>query len=57
MVNDDLRRLYASRSIQPIAAATGQRHFLDELEHGPRRQPEIVITSSIGQIATLRLTS
>ena len=57
MVNDDLRRLYASRSIQPIAAATGQRHFLDELEHGPRRQPEIVITSSIGQIATLRLTN
>ena len=57
MVNDDLRRLYASRSIQPIAPATGQRHFLDELEHGPRRQPEIVITSSIGQIATLRLTN
>ncbi len=57
MVNDDLRRLYASRSIQPIAPATGQRYFLDELEHGPRRQPEIVITSSIGQIATLRLTN
>jgi NAD(P)-dependent dehydrogenase (short-subunit alcohol dehydrogenase family) len=57
MVNDDLRRLYASRSIQPIAAAIGERHFLDELEHGPRRQPEIVISSSIGQIATLRLTS
>lgn len=57
MVNDDLLRLYASRSIVPIAPATGQRHFLDELEHGPRRQPEIVITSSIGQIATLRLTN
>jgi NAD(P)-dependent dehydrogenase (short-subunit alcohol dehydrogenase family) len=57
MVNDDLRRLYASRSIQPIPAATGQRHFLDELERGPRRQPEIVISSSIGQIAALRLTS
>jgi acyl transferase domain-containing protein/NAD(P)H-dependent flavin oxidoreductase YrpB (nitropropane dioxygenase family)/NAD(P)-dependent dehydrogenase (short-subunit alcohol dehydrogenase family) len=57
MVNDDLRRLYASRSIQPIAATTGQRYFLDELEHGPSRQPEIVISSSIGQIAALRLTS
>jgi acyl transferase domain-containing protein/NAD(P)H-dependent flavin oxidoreductase YrpB (nitropropane dioxygenase family)/NAD(P)-dependent dehydrogenase (short-subunit alcohol dehydrogenase family) len=55
MVNDDLRRLYAARSIRPIAPETGRRHFLDELARGPRRQAEIVISSSIGQIAALRL--
>jgi acyl transferase domain-containing protein/NAD(P)H-dependent flavin oxidoreductase YrpB (nitropropane dioxygenase family)/NADP-dependent 3-hydroxy acid dehydrogenase YdfG len=55
MVNDDLRRLYAARSIRPIAPEAGQRHFLDELARGPRRQAEIVISSSIGQIAALRL--
>jgi acyl transferase domain-containing protein/NAD(P)H-dependent flavin oxidoreductase YrpB (nitropropane dioxygenase family)/NADP-dependent 3-hydroxy acid dehydrogenase YdfG len=55
MVSDDLRRLYAARAIRPIAPATGRRHFLDELEHGPHRQAEIVIASSIGQIASLRL--
>ena len=55
MVSDDLRRLYAARQIRPIAPATGRRHFLDALEHGARDQPEIVISSSIGQIATLRL--
>jgi NAD(P)-dependent dehydrogenase (short-subunit alcohol dehydrogenase family)/acyl carrier protein len=57
MVNDDLRRLYAARSIRPIAPETGRRHFLDELARGPRRQAEIVISSSIGQIAALRLGS
>ena len=57
MVNDDLRRLYAARDIRPIAPATGRRLFLEELEHGPQRQAEIVITSSISQIAALRLVS
>jgi NAD(P)-dependent dehydrogenase (short-subunit alcohol dehydrogenase family) len=55
MVNEDLRRLYAARDIRPIAPATGRRHFMDELEQGPQRQAEIVISSSIGQIAALRL--
>jgi NAD(P)-dependent dehydrogenase (short-subunit alcohol dehydrogenase family) len=55
MVSDDLRRLYAARAIHPIAPAAGRRHFLDELEHGPRGQAEIVISSSVGQIAALRL--
>ncbi|MFC0134706.1 erythronolide synthase [Massilia eurypsychrophila] len=55
MVSDDLRRLYAARAIRPIAPAAGRRHFLDELEHGPHRQAEIVIAASIGQIAALRL--
>jgi NAD(P)-dependent dehydrogenase (short-subunit alcohol dehydrogenase family)/acyl carrier protein len=55
MVSDDLRRLYAAREIRPIAPAAGRRHFLDALEHGARGQPEIVISSSIRQIAALRL--
>jgi hypothetical protein len=55
MVNDDLRKLYASRAIRPIAPAAGRRHFLEALEHGARGQPEIVISSSIQQIASLRL--
>jgi acyl transferase domain-containing protein/NAD(P)H-dependent flavin oxidoreductase YrpB (nitropropane dioxygenase family)/acyl carrier protein len=55
MVTDDLRRLYAARSIRPIAPRAGQRHFLDELARGPQRQAEVVIASSIGQIAALRL--
>ena len=55
MVSDDLRRLYAARAIHPIAPAAGRRHFLEELEHGPRGQAEIVISSSIRQIAALRL--
>lgn len=55
MVSDDLRRLYAARAIRPIAPAAGRRHFLDELEHGPRGQAEVVISSSVGQIAALRL--
>jgi NAD(P)-dependent dehydrogenase (short-subunit alcohol dehydrogenase family) len=55
MVSDDLRRLYAARDIRPIKPAAGRRHFLDALEHGPRGQPELVISSSIRQIAALRL--
>lgn len=55
MVSDDLRRLYAARAIRPIKPAAGRRHFLDALEHGPRGQPELVISSSIRQIAALRL--
>ncbi|MES2759878.1 MAG: SDR family NAD(P)-dependent oxidoreductase [Pseudomonadota bacterium] len=55
MVSEDLRGLYAARAIRPIAPAAGRRHFLDELEHGPHHQAEIVIAASIGQIAALRL--
>ena len=54
MVSDDLRRLYAARSIRPIPAATGRRHFLEELERGARGEAEVVISASIGQIAALR---
>lgn len=54
MVSDDLRRLYAARGIQPIAPAAGQRHFIEALERG-KDQPEIVISSSVAQIAALRL--
>ena len=56
MVSDDLRKLYAARSIRPIPAATGRRHFLEEIERGARGEAEIVISSSISQIATLRLS-
>jgi acyl transferase domain-containing protein/NAD(P)H-dependent flavin oxidoreductase YrpB (nitropropane dioxygenase family)/short-subunit dehydrogenase/acyl carrier protein len=56
MVTEDLRRLYAARSIRPIAPAAGQRHFLDELARGPQRQAEVVISASVGQIAALRLS-
>ncbi|WP_051109856.1 type I polyketide synthase [Massilia niastensis] len=55
MVSDDLRRLYAARGIRPIQPAAGRRHFLDALERGRGGQPEIVISSSIGQIGALRL--
>ncbi|MGF6903704.1 acyl transferase domain-containing protein/NAD(P)H-dependent flavin oxidoreductase YrpB (nitropropane dioxygenase family)/NAD(P)-dependent dehydrogenase (short-subunit alcohol dehydrogenase family)/acyl carrier protein [Paraburkholderia sp. GAS348] len=55
MVSDELRKLYAARSIRPIPAELGRRHFLDELERGASGKPELVISSSIQQIATLRL--
>lgn len=55
MVSDELRRLYASRSIRPIPVEQGRRHFIQELERGARGAPELVISSSLQQIATLRL--
>jgi acyl transferase domain-containing protein/NAD(P)H-dependent flavin oxidoreductase YrpB (nitropropane dioxygenase family) len=55
MVSDELRRLYASRSIRPIPVGEGRRHFIEELERGASGAPELVIASSIQQIATLRL--
>jgi acyl transferase domain-containing protein/NAD(P)H-dependent flavin oxidoreductase YrpB (nitropropane dioxygenase family)/NADP-dependent 3-hydroxy acid dehydrogenase YdfG len=55
MVSDDLRKLYAARGIQPIKPDAGRRHFLDALGRGRGGQPEIVISSSIGQIESLRL--
>jgi len=55
MVSDELRKLYATRSIRPIPAELGRRHFLEELERGASGKPELVISSSIQQIAMLRL--
>lgn len=55
MVSDDLRKLYAARGIRPIGMLEGRDHFLDALERGPAGQPELVISSSIAQIAALRL--
>ena len=55
MVSDELRKLYAARSIRPIPAEQGRRHFLEALERGASGAPELVISSSIRQIATLRL--
>jgi acyl transferase domain-containing protein/NAD(P)H-dependent flavin oxidoreductase YrpB (nitropropane dioxygenase family)/NAD(P)-dependent dehydrogenase (short-subunit alcohol dehydrogenase family) len=55
MVSDELRKLYAARSIRPIPAELGRRHFLEELERGASGEPELVISSSIQQIAMLRL--
>lgn len=55
MVSDDLRKLYAARGIRPIGRQEGRHHFLDALERGAAGQPEIVISSSVAQIAALRL--
>lgn len=55
MVSDDLRRLYAARGIWPIPVDVGRRHFLDALEREPGGPAELVISSSIRQIAALRL--
>ncbi|SFV17002.1 SDR family NAD(P)-dependent oxidoreductase [Pseudoduganella namucuonensis] len=54
MVDDGLRRLYAARTIQPITLADGKRRFLSELERGASGEPELVITSSMRQIASLQ---
>ncbi|MGK5023359.1 SDR family NAD(P)-dependent oxidoreductase [Janthinobacterium sp. RB2R34] len=55
MVDDGLRKLYALRDIVPIPVADGRRHFLQEVERGAGGEPELVITSSMQQIAALRL--
>ncbi|MBC7858481.1 MAG: SDR family NAD(P)-dependent oxidoreductase [Burkholderiaceae bacterium] len=55
MVNDDLRKLYATRSIRPIPAAVGLRHFMEELERGAGGESELVISSSVRQISALQL--
>lgn len=55
MVSDELRRQYAARSIRPIPIEVGRRHFLEELGRGANGAPELVISSSIRQIAMLRL--
>ncbi|MGE0194332.1 MAG: SDR family NAD(P)-dependent oxidoreductase [Methylocystis sp.] len=51
MVNDDLRKLYASKQIYPIAVDQGQRRCLEELERGNTGAPEIVVAASLEQIA------
>ncbi len=53
MVTEELRRLYASRNIQPIPVETGIRYCLDVLEGGARGEPELLITASLEQIAAL----
>ncbi|WP_029651496.1 type I polyketide synthase [Methylocystis sp. SB2] len=51
MVNDDLRKLYASKQIYPIAVDQGMRRCLEELERGNTGAPEIVVAASLEQIA------
>jgi NAD(P)-dependent dehydrogenase (short-subunit alcohol dehydrogenase family) len=55
MVSDELRKLYAARSIRPIPVEVGRRQFLEQLMRGASGEPELVISSSVRQIATLRL--
>jgi acyl transferase domain-containing protein/NAD(P)H-dependent flavin oxidoreductase YrpB (nitropropane dioxygenase family)/short-subunit dehydrogenase len=55
MVSADLRKLYASRSILPIPPDTGLRHFMQQLGRGASGTPELVISSSIKQIASLQM--
>lgn len=55
MVSDSLRKLYATRSIRPIPAEVGLRHFMEELERGASGEPELVISSSVRQISMLQL--
>jgi NAD(P)-dependent dehydrogenase (short-subunit alcohol dehydrogenase family)/acyl carrier protein len=57
MVNDELRKLYASRNIRPIPVETGVRHCLDVLERCDRREPELVITASLEAVAGLGRTT
>ncbi|SFU53209.1 type I polyketide synthase [Pseudoduganella namucuonensis] len=54
MVDDGLRKLYAARAIRPIAPEEGRRHFLREIARGAAGEPELVITSSMRQIAAPR---
>ena len=51
MVSDDLRKLYASKQIYPIAIDQGKRRCLEELERGNTGAPEIVVAASLEQIA------
>ncbi len=57
MVNDELRKLYASRNIRPIPVETGVRHCLDVLARCDRREPELVVTASLEAIAGLGRTT
>jgi NAD(P)-dependent dehydrogenase (short-subunit alcohol dehydrogenase family) len=52
MVDDELRRLYASRGIELIAVPDGVRAFLDELRV-PRRDAEVVISRSVEKFIQL----
>jgi NAD(P)-dependent dehydrogenase (short-subunit alcohol dehydrogenase family) len=53
MMTEELRRLYASRNIQPIPVETGVRYGLEVLEGGASGEPELLITASLEQIAAL----
>ncbi|QJD30595.1 type I polyketide synthase [Methylococcus geothermalis] len=53
MVNDELRRLYATRNIHLIPVATGTRRFMEALGNPPGQAPELVITASLDSIAAV----
>ncbi|BBA36102.1 type I fatty acid synthase ArsA [Methylocaldum marinum] len=57
MVNDELRKLYASRNIRPIPVETGVRKCLEVLERRDRQEPELVITASVEAIAGIGRSS
>jgi acyl transferase domain-containing protein/NAD(P)H-dependent flavin oxidoreductase YrpB (nitropropane dioxygenase family)/acyl carrier protein len=50
MVNDGLRRLYATKGIYPVPVEKGKQHCLDELDRGNSGNPEIVVASSLQQL-------
>lgn len=53
MVTDELRRLYRSRGIEPMPQQAGVDAFLNELRLHDGREPEVLLGSSIRQIAKL----
>ncbi|WP_034994528.1 type I polyketide synthase [Beijerinckia mobilis] len=53
MVNEDLRKLFASRNIHPIPIAEGRQYCLDEIGRGNHGKPEIVVSASLQQFAQL----
>lgn len=53
MVREDLRKLFAARNIQTIAIEQGRRRCLEELQLGSSGPHEIVVASSLEQIARL----
>lgn len=53
MVSGDLVRLFASRGIRPIPMAIGAQYCLDVLTRRVKEEPELVITTSLAQIAEL----
>ncbi len=55
MVSEELLALYATRGIDVIPTHMGVRFFLEELQRGKTRTPEVVIAAGVQQLAQWKL--
>ncbi|MBE0478692.1 SDR family NAD(P)-dependent oxidoreductase, partial [Candidatus Aerophobetes bacterium] len=51
MVSEELRKVYSSRGINPIAVSEGVKFFMQELEQNTLHAPEVLISRSLKEIA------